>query len=302
MTVSMPTTRLSSVITGCGGDETTCSRRSISGLTRSTNGTTSARPGSSVRWKRPRRSTTPARAWGTIRTPDAATNSTNRKITIRAITPPDTRHSSFGHERRGAPDLDHLNPLARLEDPLVVERARAPVLTLELDGPAVLVGALEHDRVAADEPRGAGAQLRREAPVRARERAQAEEQDDGDGDGGEHARRHPEAGEAHHRGDERPDRERRQEEAHRGRLARGEDDGRDQPIHPVVHLPMDPTSRPKRGTKPAVCTSRCPGCASRKPTRRRSWRPSAGAPTLSTRPTASSISRSGSPTATPARC
>ena len=32
MTVSMVTTRLSSVITGCGGKETTCSRRSISGL------------------------------------------------------------------------------------------------------------------------------------------------------------------------------------------------------------------------------------------------------------------------------
>src|SRR4051795_1237651 len=34
MTVSMPTTRLSSVMTGCGGNETTCSRRSISGFTR----------------------------------------------------------------------------------------------------------------------------------------------------------------------------------------------------------------------------------------------------------------------------
>ena len=49
MTVSMLTTRLSSVITGCGGNETTCSRRSISGRSRSTNGTTSARPGVSVR-------------------------------------------------------------------------------------------------------------------------------------------------------------------------------------------------------------------------------------------------------------
>ena len=32
MTVSIWITRLSSVITGCGGNETTCSRRSISGL------------------------------------------------------------------------------------------------------------------------------------------------------------------------------------------------------------------------------------------------------------------------------
>jgi hypothetical protein len=50
MTVSIPTTRLSSVITGCGGNDTTCSRRSISGRTRSTNGTISASPASSVRW------------------------------------------------------------------------------------------------------------------------------------------------------------------------------------------------------------------------------------------------------------
>ena len=45
MTVSMQTTRLSSVITGCGGKDTTCSRRSISGRSRSTNGTRMVRPG-----------------------------------------------------------------------------------------------------------------------------------------------------------------------------------------------------------------------------------------------------------------
>ena len=41
----MWTTTLSSVITGWGGKATTCSRRSISGLSRSTNGITIARPG-----------------------------------------------------------------------------------------------------------------------------------------------------------------------------------------------------------------------------------------------------------------
>ena len=50
MTVSIWITRLSSVITGCGGNETTVSRRSISGLTRSTYGTTSVSPASRVRW------------------------------------------------------------------------------------------------------------------------------------------------------------------------------------------------------------------------------------------------------------
>ena len=46
MTVSIWIVRLSSVITGCGGNETTCSRMSSSGRTRSTYGITSASPGS----------------------------------------------------------------------------------------------------------------------------------------------------------------------------------------------------------------------------------------------------------------
>jgi hypothetical protein len=49
MTESIETTRLSSVITGCGLNETTCSRRSISGRRRSMNGTTIVSPGDSVR-------------------------------------------------------------------------------------------------------------------------------------------------------------------------------------------------------------------------------------------------------------
>jgi hypothetical protein len=49
MTVSMLTTRLSSVMTGCGGNETTCSRMSTMSRTRSTNGTTMFTPGVSVR-------------------------------------------------------------------------------------------------------------------------------------------------------------------------------------------------------------------------------------------------------------
>jgi hypothetical protein len=44
----MPT--LSPVITPAGWNVTTCSRRSMSGRTRSTNGTTIARPGDRVRW------------------------------------------------------------------------------------------------------------------------------------------------------------------------------------------------------------------------------------------------------------
>ena len=49
-TVSMETTRLSSVITGCGGNEATCSRISTRPRIRSTNGTRMLRPGVRVRW------------------------------------------------------------------------------------------------------------------------------------------------------------------------------------------------------------------------------------------------------------
>jgi hypothetical protein len=47
--VSIPTWRLSEVITGWGGKEMTCSRRSIVARTRSTNGTRMDRPGCNVR-------------------------------------------------------------------------------------------------------------------------------------------------------------------------------------------------------------------------------------------------------------
>ena len=49
MTVSMATTRLSSVMTFWGGNDTTCSRRSIVYRTLSTNGTMIDRPGPRVR-------------------------------------------------------------------------------------------------------------------------------------------------------------------------------------------------------------------------------------------------------------
>src|SRR3954471_17009041 len=195
MTVSMPTTRLSSVITGCGGKETTCSRRSISGLTRSTNGTISARPGSSVRWKRPSRSTTPARACGTIRTPMPAMTSTKTRTTISAMMPPDI-WLLFGHERDRAPDLDYLYALPRLEDLVLVEAARAPVLPVELDDAAVLRRALEDQGLPADEPPRPGADLRWHAAVGAGDRSQPGERDDGrdERDGQRHGRSTAERG------------------------------------------------------------------------------------------------------------
>jgi hypothetical protein len=71
-------------MTGCGGNETTCSRMSMSGRTLSMNGTSRLRPGSSVLWYLPRRSTTPALAWGMIRMDRASTVSTNTTRTMRS--------------------------------------------------------------------------------------------------------------------------------------------------------------------------------------------------------------------------
>ena len=91
MTVSMLTTRLSEVITGCGGNETTCSRRSTPARTRSTNGISRCSPASRVREYRPRRSTITATVCGTIRTERNSammTNSrTSARTTISAIWP-----------------------------------------------------------------------------------------------------------------------------------------------------------------------------------------------------------------------
>ena len=86
-TVSMLTTRLSSVITGCPRNATTCSRRSMSGLTRSTMGTMKFIPGSSVLRYRPNRSTLRARACGTIRTVLLTTMNTRMTAMAAAISP-----------------------------------------------------------------------------------------------------------------------------------------------------------------------------------------------------------------------
>src|SRR5271168_3431803 len=83
----MPTTRLSRVMTGCGGKLTTCSRRSIKGRSRSTNGVTTFRPAFSVRWYRPNRSTIPAVACGMIRMARTmrTTTTTSRMVATRVL-------------------------------------------------------------------------------------------------------------------------------------------------------------------------------------------------------------------------
>src|SRR4029079_5445757 len=101
-----------------------------------------------------------ARAWGTILIPENAMKRTKIATTIRAMAPAVmTACLSFGHERRCAPDLDHLHPGAGLERLVVVVRPRGPPLTVESHAPdALAVGdPLEHHRLLAHERRGAGA-------------------------------------------------------------------------------------------------------------------------------------------------
>src|SRR6266540_4826772 len=164
MTVSMFTTRLSSVMTGCGANETTCSRRSILSRMRSTNGTTSVSPGVSVRLYRPRRSTTPARACGMMRTVRASTKSTKSATTASTISVV-TTGLLFVDERRRALDLDDLGARTRLEHLVLHVRPSRPLLAADANAPAVQVDALDHERFRADERVCPHARRRRQLQV-----------------------------------------------------------------------------------------------------------------------------------------
>src|SRR5215212_772706 len=113
----------------------------------------------------------PARACGTMRTPEAATMNRNTARTISA-TRPASMASSFlllGDERRGALDLDDVYACAGLEDLVVVVGAGGPPLALELDAAGVLeVGdPLDDGGLPAVQRGGAGAQLAGHPAVRA---------------------------------------------------------------------------------------------------------------------------------------
>ncbi len=84
-TVSMDTVRLSSVITGCGGNETTCSRRSIRALIRSRNGTSQTSPALGALLNRPSRSMTAACACGMTFTERKSTTTIRTTTTMATI-------------------------------------------------------------------------------------------------------------------------------------------------------------------------------------------------------------------------
>src|SRR3954451_9927457 len=251
MTESMFTVRLSSVMTGCGGNETTCSRRSISGRTRSTYGTTSASPGWSVRRERPRRSTTPARAGGTIRIERATVTSTTNAIARTTIRPAViSTTSSFGDQGSHAVDLQDIHASARFEHVALVIWPRGPDLAADLHLTMVGVDALHDHGTLPDQRRGARPERRRRTHVPARDRP-----DDGERRG----RAHHEHGDLdldrsaegrHDRRQRRGDRDRAEKEAKREDLADRHDGRRDRPCHPVGHgliLCVESADSPSRG-------------------------------------------------------
>src|SRR5688500_3112641 len=101
--------------------------------TASRNGTRKFRPGVSVRWYLPSRSTTYMRCCGTTRTERItaiSTNSATPSITISKMLsatsdPPDHRGTAL--------DLHHVHPFARLHDLIRLQRPGLPVLTVDLD-------------------------------------------------------------------------------------------------------------------------------------------------------------------------
>ena len=62
----------------------------------------------------------PARAWGTIRMPRATVKSTTTATTMSTIRVANWVLSLFVNERRGAVDLEHLDPRAGLEGMVLV--------------------------------------------------------------------------------------------------------------------------------------------------------------------------------------
>src|ERR671935_2568089 len=171
MTVSMLTTRLSSVITGCGSKDTTCSRRSTISRMRSMKGTPTGRPGLSSRLSRPSRSTTPARACGTTRIVRASTSRTKTATTSKTINAT-TTDLLLIDERSRALDLRNFDLRAGLEHLAVHVRTRGPFLAADADATAAPVHALQDGRLRADERRRPGAHERRNMQMRTRDRPQ----------------------------------------------------------------------------------------------------------------------------------
>src|SRR5690606_9911763 len=177
----MFTTRLSSVITGCGCDENTCSRMSSLVLMRSATGMMKFSPGWSVVRNRPKRSTLYRCAWGTIRTVETTANTTSTAAmmisTKGSIAPalPCRQSGSWQEfprvdDGRRALDLHDVDQRPSRNHVIVVERARRPFLPGELDEPVRGGDFLDHHGLLPDERITAIAHQRRLTHVPPRDR------------------------------------------------------------------------------------------------------------------------------------
>src|SRR6185437_14047192 len=155
----MLTVRLSWVMTGCGGKDTTRSRRSTRARTRSMNGTSSVRCPLTVRLYRPNRSITAASACGISATDFATTtmvNTTSAAKNSRTRVPPAPIDVPFSqlldvpeYHCRGTVDVHDGHRLAGLVDVALVQRTRGPHLTVQLHLALMGGDPIEHQRLLA---------------------------------------------------------------------------------------------------------------------------------------------------------
>src|SRR5687767_9750725 len=231
------------------------------------NGTTTLRPAGSVPLYLPKRSTMPARACGTMRTVLASitmTNSSNSASRMR-----NSMGTSSGVETRdgvdvggGAPDLEHLDGLAGLDDDVLVVRRGGPDLPRQLD-PAVVEGGdlLGHHALLADQLAVAEPEVRaaidplHEAGADQAERAHRRRRRDEDLDHDMGVE-----GGGHHAG-HRADGEHDQDQVEAEHLGHAQQDRQAEPglphvlAQPVVHAPtLSGGASPRTpSTHPAAC-------------------------------------------------
>src|SRR4051812_22659531 len=149
---------------------------------------------------------------------------TNSARMISAIRPAVMRSPSFADERGGAPDLEHVDAFAGLDDFVVIVGPRGPDLAVQLHTADALSvrDALHDGRRLPHERRGTGSCPTAAALMAGGDRAQRGEQDHRDDEERRPLDRRSGAGGRKHRRNGRAAREWSQEQAHGADLTNGE--------------------------------------------------------------------------------
>src|SRR6476619_1625018 len=248
MTVSMLTTRLSEVMTGCGGKETTCSRRSTLARILSTNGTRKWMPPSRVREYRPSRSMIRAVCCGTMRTVRMMTIAAKTTSSARTMYPaemsmlrsvPSLREHVAGNDRRGSLNGHDTDLLARRARCPALGAPGRPGLAGEFD-PAVGGGdRLEHPGRPAHQAAGPDGVTRAGVELPFHPRAHRNQQGDGHDHEDDDLQREPRTERCRHSGGERTGREHDEHEVDGGGLDGRQDQSHAEPGQPrVVSQPV----------------------------------------------------------------